>query len=253
MPRVTVHADSRGEPDYALRYARRYLDVVGRRGSDQGRRHALTCRRRGKAAATLTCVRNRLPLRSKVQKVGTFPANLMKTLMILAIALMLAACGPHPLVRTDFDPSADFSRYGSYAWRQEPPVSNPLMRQRLIEAIDARLAERGWAKVTEDRADIALVANVATHEEQSLETFYGGPDWGSWEWRHAGGMDDRYRTERIYSYTVGTLVLDMFDTRTRRAVWRASAEGAVPATPEKTREAIRRAVDEMFAAFPPGR
>lgn len=179
----------------------------------------------------------------------------MKRLLPLAVAgLLLAGCASSPVVHTDYDPAATFATYRTYAWRQPPPVTNPLVRQRLIDAIEAQLASKGWTQVAEADADIALVGNVATHEEQTLDTFYGGPDWGGWGWQGVGGIavSGRYRTTQIHSYTVGTLVLDMFDTHSMRAVWRGTAEGTVPATPEKVNAAVQKAVTKMFAEFPPG-
>lgn len=176
----------------------------------------------------------------------------MKGFPVLASTLLLAACASDPVVRTDHDPAAGFADYRTYAWQQEPPISNPLVKQRLVAAIDAELAAHGWARASEDEADVALVGNVATHREQTLETFYGDPGWGEWGWRGVGGVGGHYRTTHVYTYTVGTLVLDMFDTKTRRAVWRATAEGTVPETPERTNAAIRKAVIRMFAGFPPG-
>ncbi len=167
------------------------------------------------------------------------------------VPLLLAACVSAPTVQTDYDPAVTFSRYHTYAWRQEPPVRNPLVRQRLVAAIDTQLQAKGWSRVPEASADIALVGNVATREEQTLDTFYEGPDWGGWGWRGISGYGG-YRTTHVYTYTVGTLVLDMFDTRTKQAVWRATAEGTVPGTPEKVNAAVQKAVDRMFAGFPPG-
>ena len=124
------------------------------------------------------------------------------------------------------------------------------MRQRLVAAIEARLQAKGWSSAPESEADIALVGNVASREEQTIETFYEGPAWGEWEWRGVTGHGG-YRTTHVYNYTVGTLVLDMFDTRTRKAVWRATAEGTVPSTPKQVDAALQAAVDKMFAEFPP--
>lgn len=176
----------------------------------------------------------------------------MKRLMpLVLVPLLLAACASTPNVHTDHDPAATFASYRSYAWRQQPDVSNPLVRQRLVAAIDAQLRTKGWSLVPEAQADIALVGNVASRQEQTIDTFYEGPGWGDWGWRgvttHGG-----YRTTHVYNYTVGTLVLDMFDTKTKQAVWRATAEGTVPASPEKVNAAVQAAVDKMFAEFPPG-
>ena len=179
----------------------------------------------------------------------------MKRLLPLAVAgLLLAGCASSPVVHTDYDPAATFATYRTYAWRQPPPVTNPLVRQRLIDAIEAQLASKGWTQVAEADADIALVGNVATHEEQTLDTFYGGPDWGGWGWQGVGGIavSGRYRTTQIHSYTVGTLVLDMFDASTKRAIWRGTASGTVSDSPEKNQAAVEAALDKMLSAFPPG-
>ena len=172
--------------------------------------------------------------------------------ILIASALLLGACATRPTVHTDYDPAVVFSGYHTYAWRQQPAVSNPLVRQRLIAAIDGELRAKGWRQVPEAQADIALVGNVATRQEQSLDTFYGGPDWGGWGWHGGWGFGGGYRSARTRTFTVGTLVLDMFDTRTRQAVWRGTAEGTVPDTPEKTNAAVQSAVTRMFAKFPPG-
>jgi hypothetical protein len=172
--------------------------------------------------------------------------------VLLAPVVLLSACATTPTVHTDYDPAAAFSSYRTYAWRQQPQLNNPLVRQRLIAAIESELRAKGWSQVPEAQADIALVGNVATRQEQTLDTFYGGPDWGGWGWRGGWGFGAGYRSARTHTYTVGTLVLDMFDTRTKQAVWRGTAEGTVPNTPEKTNAAVQSAVTRMFAKFPPG-
>jgi hypothetical protein len=171
--------------------------------------------------------------------------------MMFGSLLLLAGCASDPIVHTDHDPAADFSRYQTYAWRQQPAISNLLVKQRLIDAIDAELVKNGWTEVSEEQADVALVGNVATHEEQTIETFYGGPNWNGWGWRQDLDVGVGHNTSQIHSYTVGTLVLDIFDSKTLRAVWRGTAEGTVPDSPAKVNVAVQKAVDKMFLEFPP--
>jgi hypothetical protein len=51
---------------------------------------------------------------------------------------------------------------------------------------------------------------------------------------------------------VGTLVVDMFDTASKRAIWRSTATGVVPDDPSKLNALVQASLDKMFAGFPPG-
>ncbi|HTM70444.1 MAG TPA: DUF4136 domain-containing protein [Luteimonas sp.] len=171
------------------------------------------------------------------------------TTFLLAVAI--AGCATRPLVRTDRDPAVDFSRYHTYTWQQQPAISNPLVRQRLLAAIDAELAAKGWSRVDEGPADIALVGNVATRERQTIETFYRSPHWNGWNWQQEWNGPGVYPDTRITTYTTGSFVLDMFDTTSRKAVWRGSAEGPIPDSPQKVDKAVQSAITRMFEGFPP--
>ena len=176
----------------------------------------------------------------------------MKALVPLALLALAAGCASTPDVTIDHDPAADFSRYHSYYWAQEPQISNPLIKQRILAGIDARMASKGFTR-QEGTGDVAIVGNVATSQKQTLDTFYTGTGMGGWGWGPGwgyGGVGSA--TTRVNTYTVGTLVLDMFDTGTKKAVWRGVASGTVPDTPEKTETAVNAALDKMFAQFPPG-
>lgn len=180
----------------------------------------------------------------------------MKRLLTTAFLLLaLAACAT-PRVFTDHDPNAPFSRYHSYSWREKAEKAPPLVAQRIVAAVDAQLRAKGWTLVPEG-GDIALAAHVASRQEYELDTFYDDPFWGGWGWHghwghYWGAPRLGFDTTRVRSYTVGTLVLDMFDTQTKQAVWRGTAEGTVPKKPEKLTADIQTAVAKMFEDFPPG-
>lgn len=171
-------------------------------------------------------------------------------LAILGLLLALAACST-PRVYTDYNPDAQFATYRSYSWRERPEKAPPLVQQRIVDAIDAQLRAKGWTLMP-DGGDVALAAHVASRQEYELDTFYSDPFWGGWYWRGGWGMRTGIDTTRVRSYTVGTLVLDMFDTRTKQAIWRGTAEGTVSKNPEKVNADIQTAVAKMFAQFPPG-
>jgi hypothetical protein len=175
----------------------------------------------------------------------------MNRILFLLVSCLVAGCSSGPVVQTDHDPEAAFGSYDSYAWRQPPPITNPLLKQRIVAAIDAELDRKGWRQVPEQDADVVLVGNVSARDEQTIDAFYDGPDWNGWGWRGGTNAGRDLRHVQVRTYKVGTLVLDMFDAQTKRAVWRATAEGTVPASQERINEDAMAAVHGMFADFPP--
>jgi hypothetical protein len=88
------------------------------------------------------------------------------------------------------------------------------------------------------------VAIGITKDKRTLRTFYDGFD--GWLW---GGFGEA--TTTVDQYTVGTLVVDMFDTRTKKLVWRGSSSDVLADKPEKDMKKLQKAVEKMFEHFPP--
>jgi hypothetical protein len=172
----------------------------------------------------------------------------------LAMLLVLAACATAPAVQTEHDPAVDFARYHTYSWREKPSGGTAMSMQRIVGDIDAQLAAKGW-RLVPDGGDVVLAAHVATHQAYRLDSFYDTPMWNGWGWYGPwrwGPPSIGYQRARTTSYTVGTLIVDMFDAGTKRAVWSAMAESSVPSKPEQVNAKIDQAVAKMFAGFPPG-
>ncbi|RRU03203.1 MULTISPECIES: DUF4136 domain-containing protein [Stenotrophomonas] len=176
----------------------------------------------------------------------------MKAFVLAVLATGLVACASSPTVRTDHDPSANFASFKTYSWAQKPQGASPLVVQRIVDGVDARLRARGLTEAP--NGDIALVANIANSQRQTLDTFYTGTGMGGWGWRGGwgGGMGMASSTTTVHTYDVGTLVVDMFDSRTKQAVWRGSASGTVPSSTDRVNAAVEAGLDKMFADFPPG-
>ena len=148
-------------------------------------------------------------------------------------------------VTADYNKSADFARYKTFKWIKEPKASNPLTRQRVIEDVNSALAGRGLKLVTSD-ADLCIAAHAATKQERTLNTFYNGFG-GGWRWR--GGFGSA--TTTVDTYEVGTLVVDIFDARTKEAIWRGTSTKTLSGNPQKNADNLNKAVVKMFKDFPP--
>ncbi|KAF1712086.1 hypothetical protein CSC70_00710 [Pseudoxanthomonas kalamensis DSM 18571] len=176
----------------------------------------------------------------------------MKKILGVTAMLALAGCASTPTVHTDSDPNAQFDKYHSFTWIQRPDAASPLMQQRIVDAVNAQLKAKGWVESAD--ADVAVAAHVATEQKQTVDTFYSAPAYAGWGWYSPAwyGVGMAPATTTVRTYDVGTLVVDLFDAKTKQAIWRGSASGTLPSSPEKLQEGMQAGVSKMFADFPPG-
>jgi hypothetical protein len=151
-------------------------------------------------------------------------------------------------VTTDYDKEKNFTQYKTFMWIKEPQTTNPLMKQRLMDEINSTLAAKGLQLVTSN-ADLAIASHAATKEQHTLNTFYDGFG-GGWGWRRfGGGLGSATTTENTYE--VGTLVVDIFDAKTKEAIWRGTSTKTISDNPEKNAKSLHGAIAKMFKNFPP--
>jgi hypothetical protein len=55
----------------------------------------------------------------------------------------------------------------------------------------------------------------------------------------------------VNEYTVGTLVVDMFDAKSKNLVFRGTAEDEISDNAEKNKKRLEKAATKMFKNFPP--
>jgi hypothetical protein len=151
-------------------------------------------------------------------------------------------------VKTDFDHQANFSDYKTYSWQEIKPA-NSLWDTRIKNAVDAQLAAKGWTQV-DSGGDVAVVAIKTLQTQRTLQTFYDGFG-GGWGWRRfgGGGFGDSTTTEQ--DYKVGTLVVDLYDAKTKQLIWRGSAEDTLSDKADKNEKNLNKGVAKMFKKFPP--
>jgi len=143
-------------------------------------------------------------------------------------------------IHTDYDHSADFSRYHTYTWAKAHS-DNQLVQQRIVDDVDAALQQLGLQKV-DSGGDLSVAAVGAAKNEQEYQTFYDGFG-GGWRW---GGFGETATTTPI-NYRVGTLVVDLYDTNGKRLVWRGTATETLSGDPSKNAAKLKEAVNKMIA------
>jgi uncharacterized protein DUF4136 len=181
----------------------------------------------------------------------------MRSMNRIALAAALSLLGATAFaqdVKTDYDKAADFSALKSFSVKMGTTWGNPLGEQRVVAEFEQALAEKGWTKTTPDKADALVVLHGATQTKKSLNTFYSGDmGWGGYGYRGwGGGMGMGSATTTESEYTVGTLVVDIFNAHSKQLVFRGTAQDELSDKPEKNQKKLAKASDKMFKDFPPG-
>ena len=154
-------------------------------------------------------------------------------------------------VTTDYDRNADFNRYKTYSWNNVH-TQNGLWVDRIQAAVNSALAAKGWTEVASG-GDVSIMAMEMTSDHQTLNTYYDDFG-GGWGWRGwGGGFGDDFGTSTTteQTYKVGTLVVDLFDTKSKKLVFRASSSDTLSDKSDKNIKKLNKDVQKMFDHFPP--
>jgi hypothetical protein len=164
----------------------------------------------------------------------------------LGLTLVLASALLAQHVKTDYDHGANFSPYKTYSW-EKVQTKDPLMVDRIKSAVNSALSAKGLTEVPSG-GDVEVFAIETTQEQQSLNTFYNGFGGGR-RWGFGGGFGDA--TTTVETYKVGTLVVDLFDGKTEKLVWRSSSSDTLSDKADKNTKNLDKGVNKMFQHFPP--
>jgi hypothetical protein len=163
-------------------------------------------------------------------------------------------------VRIDWDQSVDFSGFETIAFMDDNAQAlNGLIDGRIRRALVDDLTAKGFEMVgsTAD-ADLVLGFQVATENRRSYSSVSTG--WSQRGYRHSRrgawsspGMTTVTTQTRVRTYTVGALVVAIFESENKELVWEASGSRRIDptGTSSQSESLIRDVVDRVLRDFPP--
>lgn len=169
----------------------------------------------------------------------------------ILLAALIQGCTT-PQVGYDYDRSASFSRYHTYAWvssgqeaTRDRRLDSSLVDSRIRTAVDAQLRAKGYLASLDGRPDFFVTYRAGMKDMMK------------------GAATQRYIGDRahgtfttvsdIQPYNEGTLVIDVVDANTQQLVWQAfvKAELDQSLSPEERDARVNAVVRAMLAHFPP--
>lgn len=177
-------------------------------------------------------------------------------ILILIAAAFLASCSSTSIT-SDYDPSADFSKYKTYKWltprkvnRNDALQSHALVRKRIMTATEEVLASKGYKKIESGEPDFFVVTHAGVKEKVNVTDW--GYSYGGWYGPYGGygarNIDVNY-------YNEATLFLDIVDNEKDELVWRGAGTGVVRSynSPEERQERTLELIQDILENFPPGK
>jgi hypothetical protein len=173
------------------------------------------------------------------------------------MGLGCASAGNIPVVQSEYWKNENFAAYARYGWlpsdahlRGRTQTEDHRLHDLIREAIDDRLAVRGFGRVRAEGADFLVTYHCKIDEELQADVidrvWYGGAgDEGDWE--------EVTRRIELSAFEQGSIVIDFVNPVSGKRVWRGVARGRVSpdASPEQLREIVDRSVREILDEFPP--
>ncbi len=168
----------------------------------------------------------------------------LRTALCLVV-ILVAATGFAQKITTDWDHGTDFTKYKTYTYAKGTPVEDPLMDQRVVDAIDAALAKEGIKKV-DSNPDMYVTYHASAKENKQYVTDNFGYGYGA---RWGGGMGTS--TTRAYTYEKGTIVIDLWSADGKQLLFRGSGTDTISDKPDKNIKKIHKVVEKIFDKYPP--
>jgi Domain of unknown function (DUF4136) len=182
---------------------------------------------------------------------GRHNMNIRFLIAWLALGLLAVGGCVGPKVQTDFDPSAEFSAYRTFAFKgltdrdQNGVLDNSFVRKRIEVMVGQQLTAKGLRQVgLEDHSDLLVHFWIGVKDKQRVESTEGRYGWRD---GYYGG------NVTTYEYQEGTLIVDLVESSKKDLVWRAMIVETLRETLEKNAEVTNKGVATAFENYPPGK
>lgn len=174
----------------------------------------------------------------------------MKTFKFLPIILLFIVASCNSVrVYSDYDKSADFTTYKTFAFMKsgiDKVEISDLDKKRILNAIDQQLQAKGLTK--SENPDLLVNIFTKSREQINVNQFNSGWGYGwgmGWNPYMYGGQTT------VSSSTEGTLYIDLIDAKKKELAWQGEGTGTLTKSTERKDEVINNIVSQILAQYPP--
>ncbi len=202
----------------------------------------------------------------------TFQYRFLRPLLATVVVLTLSACASAIQSTVDIADQTDYSNFQTYSWISDEyliarsdatsELGNPLNKERTRAAVERELAGKGYRKVSGEEADLVVSFNLGSRDRvqvrQSYNNYgysYHGYHRGFTAYGYSGygypGYGDYASTASVQTFTEGNLFVDIFDNRSKKAIWHGWASKRLSRKDkENAKQLIDQAIASLLTEFP---
>jgi len=173
----------------------------------------------------------------------------VKKLFLLFCTAALAACSSTKTAY-DYDKSANFSAYKTYAFTEESSDLglDEINTERILKAVENELAAKGFTK--SENPDVLVDIHLKTEERVEATATTTG---GAYRYGYYGGVGMSQTTVNYNEYTDGSLFITIIDAATEKMAWHGVGTKTIDEgiSPEKREQNISYAVKQILYNYPP--
>ena len=155
-------------------------------------------------------------------------------------------------VKYESEPGTDFAKFKTYKWQRadDARYPDPATDAILIEAIDEQLAAKGLVRTEDEAADLFVVYQLAVVDDMSSSSFKTGGKWLGVSSGNPGFSGAATNSSEVVRK--GWLLLDLYQVKEKKLVWRASATKALKGEgAEQIRRNAKKVMNKILANYPP--
>ncbi len=181
---------------------------------------------------------------------------MMKKIFLLSLLLVLTMNYSQAQVYSDYKKDVDFTKYKTYSFSGWEKASDEKIssfdKERILTSFKNELESRGFTVDNENPdVKITLFVVVSQHESNTAYTSYmGGLGYFHLGWGWGTGMGYSSTIIDKQYYNEGVIVLDMFDTNTKKLVWEGIVKTIVDDRAEKREKTIPKKIKKLMKKYP---
>lgn len=187
--------------------------------------------------------------------------KIMKSLVLFSLCFLFSYTS-NAQVTYDYDKEADFTQYKTYSfagWQKDSDkIINDLDKKRIMESFKSEFTLRGM-EYDLANADCVVTFYFVVDNKTSTTAYtnYNGPmgmgyGYGfgyrssAWGW----GMGSSTTTYSENDYQVGTFVIDVYDSKSKKLVWQAVSQKTINKKTSKRAKTIPKGVKKIMKNYP---